>query len=131
MRAAKLPEKLSKHIDLPGSSISAAERAFLQAVHDSAKMGVGYGWMQQVIEWVWQEAGPGAWGPEYFYADKAEAVETERERCAAIAENFPLEWVHISAGQDYVGGNPAVDIAAAIRTPEDDSEHALTGTAPV
>jgi hypothetical protein len=43
-----------------------AEAQFILDMRCAAKRGVGYGFMQQVIEWEWQSKGPGAWGPEYF-----------------------------------------------------------------
>jgi hypothetical protein len=59
-------EKL-KNIDL-----SPAERNFIADVAAAALQSVGYGFMQQICEWVWQDhleiqGKPNtAWGPEYF-----------------------------------------------------------------
>ena len=56
-----------------------AERGFLGAVRTAARMQVGYGWMQQVIEAEWQTQGVGAWGPAYFEAE-LQRLEEEIER---------------------------------------------------
>lgn len=58
--------KLARWSDLSGCLNSEAEVDFIQAMRKAAAAGVGYGWMQQVIEWEWQATGIGAWGPEYF-----------------------------------------------------------------
>lgn len=50
----------------PTCIVTAAERAFIEDMRHYAAQGVGYGWMQQIVEWEWQSKGPGAWGPEYF-----------------------------------------------------------------
>jgi hypothetical protein len=56
----------------PTCRVSLAEWQFIEAMRSFARAGVGYGWMQQVIEWEWQHAAdkkglPGsAWGPEYY-----------------------------------------------------------------
>jgi hypothetical protein len=51
----------------PTARVSPAERQFIEDMRKAAAAGVGYGWMQQVIEWEWQEKYPGtAWGYEYF-----------------------------------------------------------------
>jgi hypothetical protein len=56
-----------------------AERGFLGAVRTAARMQVGYGWMQQVIEAEWQAQGVGAWGPASF-EEAIRRLEAERER---------------------------------------------------
>ncbi len=62
-----LEDKIAKYLEQPGAFITAAELKFIDAMREAAKNGVGYGWMQQHIEWEWQDktAGP-SWGPEYF-----------------------------------------------------------------
>jgi hypothetical protein len=50
----------------PICRVSSAERKFIADMRAAAAAGVGYGWMQQVCEWEWQEYGLAAWGPEYF-----------------------------------------------------------------
>lgn len=47
--------------------------------------------------------------------EREEAVCREREECARIAEAYVYEWKHISAGQDWIAGDPKEDIAKAIR----------------
>lgn len=73
----------------PTCGVSPFEWAFLAAVRDAAKLGVGFGWMQQVVEWEWQDKcerdGPsgGAWGPEYFNRRIAELEAANAELVAA------------------------------------------------
>ncbi len=68
--AQPTPKTVEDHLNewllQPGTVVSEAERKCIQAVRDFASLGVGYGWMQQVIEWEWQSKGIGSWGPEYF-----------------------------------------------------------------
>lgn len=61
-----LEEKLGEWLKQRGTSIVCPEREFIKLMRKAAAEGVGYGWMQQIIEWEWQSKGPGAWGPEYF-----------------------------------------------------------------
>lgn len=62
----ELPTRLRNWLAQPGCQITSAEVEFLEAVRAFAARGVGYGFMQQIIEWEWQDKGIGAWGPEYF-----------------------------------------------------------------
>lgn len=87
-----LHEKLLVHLAHPHTFLTLADRAFVQAVYDGAARGVGFGFMQQVTEWVWQEWAArngfsgSAWGPEYFNARIAElekelgALRTKRKK---------------------------------------------------
>ena len=51
----------------PHLIVTDAERTFIEDLRRAAANGVGYGQMQQLIEWEWQHKHPGAaWGPEYF-----------------------------------------------------------------
>lgn len=59
-------ENLATWLKQPGAFVTPAEQAFISDMRKAAAAGVGYGWMQQVIEWEWQSKGPGAWGPNYF-----------------------------------------------------------------
>jgi hypothetical protein len=62
-----IEKNLAVHAKQPGArSPTGAERQFIEDLRKAALCGVGYGWMQQVIEWEWQAHGPGAWGPYYF-----------------------------------------------------------------
>lgn len=45
----------------------------------------------------------------------SDAVAEEREACARLAESHVCQWIHLSANEDYIGGNPPGEIAAAIR----------------
>jgi hypothetical protein len=56
----------------PTCRVTNAERKFIADMRKAAECGVGYGWMQQAIEWEWQSKGEGAWGPEYFNQQIAE-----------------------------------------------------------
>lgn len=73
-----LPMKLQKWLEQPGSVLTTGDRAFVEEVRTYARLGVGFGFMQQVIEWVWQEWAAqyglqgSSWGPEYFGARIAE-----------------------------------------------------------
>ena len=54
---------------------TAVERSFIEHVRAAHDAGVSYGWMQQIIEWEWQDIDPRhAWGPEFL-----EAVIAERD----------------------------------------------------
>lgn len=69
--------------------LSAADHQFIADMRRAAANDVGYGFMQQVIEWEWQEKHLiGAWGPEYFNAEaQKQAAEIER----LTAENERLK----------------------------------------
>lgn len=77
-----IPEKLRKWANQPGAVLGPVESAFIEAIEEYFKAGVGFGFAQQVIEWMWQEFAermgfPGsAWGPEYFNA-RIHELETE------------------------------------------------------
>lgn len=61
---------MAEWLSQPGAFVTDAEREFIRDMRKAATHGVGYGWMQQVVEWEWQgtsEYGH-AWGPEYFEA---------------------------------------------------------------
>ena len=67
----KMPQKLKDWCNRPYSAgIGPEEAFFLNAVYSAHHNGVGFGFMQQVCEWIWQEESPygpdSAWGPEYF-----------------------------------------------------------------
>src|SRR5262249_2076973 len=72
-----LPQKLRDWLRQPGSVLLPGFREFVVAVREFAAHGVGYGFMQQVIEWIWQEKDPiGAWGPEFH--SRMQAIQQER-----------------------------------------------------
>lgn len=48
------------------------EREFIVTMRGFVSRGVGYGWMQQIIEWEWQSKHVRAWGPERFHEWLAE-----------------------------------------------------------
>jgi hypothetical protein len=66
-----LEERLDQFLKQPGTSITHEELGFIAHMRECASHGVGYGWMQQVIEWEWQSKDPhGAWGPERFASER-------------------------------------------------------------
>lgn len=87
----ELPKRLQEHLRQPGAFITDADREFIEAVRALAARGVGYGFMQQVAEWMWEEKCPGgSWGPEYFEAkvlDLERRLASAYERCAKIADD--------------------------------------------
>lgn len=59
----------------PECVVSQEERQFIADMRKASAAGVGYGWMQQVIEWEWQASDKFpqcAWGPEYYERRVAE-----------------------------------------------------------
>lgn len=44
-----------------------------------------------------------------------ECIADERERCATIADEYEYKWAPLGDGRDQIAGEPAGDIAAAIR----------------
>lgn len=67
-----IESKLNKWLKQPGTFVTSAEREFIARMREAAAAGVGYGWMQQVIEWEWQDllmrkygTDVGAFGPEH------------------------------------------------------------------
>ena len=61
-------DKLREWLDsAPGAFVTTPEIDFIRDMRSAAKGGVGYGFMQQVIEWEWNsQVKEGGWGPEYF-----------------------------------------------------------------
>lgn len=62
-------DRLAKWSEFSGMSVPQPESEFIADMRKAARAGVGYGWMQQIIEWEWQSVGSGAWGPELFNAE--------------------------------------------------------------
>lgn len=60
-------QKIAKWLEQPGTFVTAAKSQFIADMRSAADRGVGYGWMQQIIEWEWQSKGPGSHGPEYYH----------------------------------------------------------------
>lgn len=50
--------------------VSDADKLFIANMRHAAKNGVGYGFMQQITEWEWQDNGDYAWGPEFFAEER-------------------------------------------------------------
>lgn len=93
-----LEDKLAKWAQQPGAVVTAPERQFIEDMRKAARAGVGYGWMQQIIEWEWQSVGSEAWGPEIFNsennrlrAERDEAVEALND-IANVKADPDLEW---------------------------------------
>ena len=115
-------ERLAEWEKQPGARVSSDERAFILYMREASKRGVGYGWMQQVIEWEWQSKDPkGAWGPEYFAAQRAEAVASNAEwlstlQCSSFhltrddehAPNYATakEWIEEYQPKDFTDVDP-------------------------
>lgn len=59
-RYPTVEEYITAFLRQPGTSITAAELAFVEAMRTAAKEGVGYGWMRQMcaIEWSHMLQGP-------------------------------------------------------------------------
>lgn len=70
--------------------ISVVDRQFIADMRRAAANEVGYGFMQQVTEWEWQDKDEfGAWGPEYF--------EKEIERLTKQRDAYKLKAGHVEA----------------------------------
>lgn len=82
----ELPTKLKEWLKLPGARLLPREIEFIARMRESAATGVGYGFMQQVIEWEWQDRAIGSHGPEYF---RKRIDELEKERDALRASITP------------------------------------------
>lgn len=80
-----LEQRLAQWASQPGAFVTAAEWEFIQHMRDAARCGVGYGWMQQIIEWEWDEKSPHSWGPEYHERQLA-ALRAECARLKAGEE---------------------------------------------
>lgn len=59
----KTPEQ---HMAESPAIFTQRERNFVNMIREFVP--IGYGMMQQLIEWEWQSKSVGAWGPEYFEA---------------------------------------------------------------
>ena len=73
-------DRIGRFLAQPGAYVGEPDYQFIAKIRESARHGVGYGFMQQVIEWEWQSKEQGAWGPEYFHT---EIERLERELVAA------------------------------------------------
>jgi len=73
-----LEERQAEWLKQPGAFVTRAEREFIESMRQFADRGVGYGWMQQHIEWEWEAKSAGSLGPEYF--ERQHAALTERVR---------------------------------------------------
>lgn len=101
-----LEEKLAKHAaqasavlgrTIPSGDV--AEWQFIADMRNARAHGVGFGWMQQVIEWEWQAKTPGAWGPEYFGVQMKEL----RDKIKNLQQRCEHEFVETLCGPDKVG----------------------------
>ena len=111
-----LEERQAEWLKQPGSFITTHETDFISAMRAAAANGVGYGWMQQVIEWEWASKCDHAYGPEALSA----ALERERVKDAAINRMLAviehidfIKW-QIEAGDEF---EEAVDaLSAALKS---------------
>lgn len=74
-----LEDRLNEWASQPGAIVTEAEVQFIEDMRKAAAANVGYGWMQQIIEWEWMSKGEGAWGPAYFQAEIARLSPTVRK----------------------------------------------------
>jgi hypothetical protein len=81
-----LEDHLAAFLKMPGTFITHREQIFIRHMREAAAEGVGYGWMQQVIEWEWQSKDPnGAFGPTWYQAqvqklrDQLTVMQSERD----------------------------------------------------
>jgi len=66
---------IEKHLGIQ-YPISVSDRQFIADMRKAAADAVGYGFMQQVIEWEWQDHDEiGAWGPEYFERERKQVAD--------------------------------------------------------
>lgn len=93
---------------------NAQERGFIWEMRRSAAHGVGYGWMQQVIEWEWQSTGTGAWGPELHDKWRRE-YEARIEALEEVLRNLVDEWDGWSAGDEPLGDDRLEVLVEAAR----------------
>ena len=117
-------QRLNEWLSQPGTVVSGPEREFISYMRKSAAQGVGYGWMQQVIEWEWKSKGSGSWGPEYFQAQLRDAqkardaaVAETIEQCAEMAAAWPV-YVDLPESISKIGSISG-QIAAMIRALKD------------
>ena len=93
-------QRFAEWLKLPGAFVTADERAFVEDMRRSSARGVGYGWMQQVIEWEWQSKGSGAWGPESHERELTAARE-DAERWRHVREEWSnRKWRHVPIGNN-------------------------------
>lgn len=118
---SKTPRTVEQRLDewaaQPGAVVSKPERDFISAMRWFASLGVGYGWMQQVIEWEWQTKGAGAIGPEYWTraltAAESALAEARAERDAAElrARNSEIRRAQMA---DVIAQGESDDMRAAL-----------------
>ena len=95
-------ERFAEWEKQPGAKVSQAERNFIDDLRHYAAQGVGYGWMQQVIEWEWQAKDPtGAFGPEYFEKHRAEQVASNGWEKANHREESLARAIHALPGTEW------------------------------
>ena len=113
-----IPEKLKAWSLQPGTVLDPAEEEFVRLLGHYFRDGIGYGFAQQVIEWMWQELAeadgvPGsAWGPEYFNARVAELEKRNAELVAACEAALKL-WDREEPIYDDQGEVAAIRAAVA------------------
>ena len=111
-------QRIDEWAKQPGAVRMPGTTEFLACVRQYAH--IGYGHMQQLIEWEWQSKAPGAWGPEHFHAELtaaeqriAELEKYARHKRDCAKEQF--EW----RNDDREGGavSDAEAVAAYEATP--------------
>lgn len=77
---ATVEDRLKEWLRQPGAVVTEAQIQFIAEMRKTASAGVGYGWMQQIIEWEWQSKSVGPLGPEYYGERIRELEEQLRDR---------------------------------------------------
>lgn len=100
-----LEDRLNEWLKQPGTFVTREQLQFISDMRKARAAGVGYGWMQQVIEWEWQSLGTGARGPEYFNKELAAAREQSPPEGLANADpdDEDVYAKAIKDNDDYVG----------------------------
>lgn len=57
-----IEQRLDEWLKQPGTFVTPAELQFVRDMRKAAEHGVGYGWMQQVIQWEWDDYMKRKWG---------------------------------------------------------------------
>jgi hypothetical protein len=117
-----IESRIAEWLKQPGTAVTPAEREFITLFRAAAANGVGYGWMQQVIEWEWQESmqkhyglDVGALGPEYFQKElrALEAKVLSPEMIDTIIDGLNEAIGELRWGEGY-GTNAAAQRGAAL-----------------
>ena len=91
MSRPTVEEYLAEWLKQPGTFVTEAERRFIDDMRKAAVHGVGYGWMQSIIEVEWKARVPvGGWGPSFF-EQRIDELEAELKWARRIIQHL-REW---------------------------------------